>query len=280
MLITDKFVFLDLPWAGGTFGNEAVRKLFPSARETGYHLPRQLLPRDLPVLAVIQNPWEFYVSWYHHHRFGDRCSPFKNALFRSLSEDGKSNFVQTIRNALNLGVSDDNLDFLIAALPEKPDYHKSHIPNLTRDFMAKIRGTGLGLCTFQFNQMFGQSGDVFFCHIESLRQDLLAFFETIGVASDTLRGHVRELDTRNIPEHRHYSTFYTPELAALVAIRDRRLVERFGFAFESHTAEYSRVKFERPARRAIRVPAALGDLSDLRPASPPPSPLHQRGKHL
>ena len=60
----------------------------------------------------------------------------------------------------------------------------------------------------------------------------MAFFERIGVATDDLRHHVLALDKKNISEHCHYSTYYTPELAELVSIRDRRLVERFGFTFE------------------------------------------------
>jgi len=229
------FVFLHLPRAGGTFVYDVVRKFFPSAREIGYHFPRELLPGEyshLPVLGIVRNPWEFYASWYHHQDSNVRYSPLTNVLFGCLSENRKLDFVQTIRNALDLGVSDDKLDFLIQALPENFDYQKRHIPNLTKDLMRKIRGTGLGLYTFRFNQLFGQADDVFFCRVETLRSDLMAFFERIGVASDDLRRHVLGLDKENISERLHYSSYYTPELAELVFIRDRQLVERFGFAFE------------------------------------------------
>ena len=235
MLVADKFVFLHLPRAGGTFVYDVVRKFFPSARENGYHFPRELLPGEyshLPVLGIVRNTWEFYASWYHHQDSNVRYSPLTNVLFGCLSENRKLDFVQTIRNALDLGVSDDKLDFLIQALPENFDYQKRHIPNLTKDLMRKIRGTGLGLYTFRFNQLFGQADDVFFCRVETLRSDLMAFFERIGVASDDLRRHVLGLDKENISERLHYSSYYTPELAELVFIRDRQLVERFGFAFE------------------------------------------------
>jgi len=134
---------------------------------------------------------------------------------------------------LDLGVSDDELDFLIQALPENFDYEKRHIPNLTKDLMRKIRGSGLGLYTFRFNQLFGQADDVYFCRVESLRSDLMAFFERIEVANDALRSYVLALDKKNISQSLHYSTYYTPELAKLVSIRDRQLVERFGFTFEN-----------------------------------------------
>jgi hypothetical protein len=235
MLITNQFVFLHLPRAGGTFVYEVVRKFFPSAREIGYHFPRELLPRQyshLPILGTVRSPWEFYVSWYHHHHSSNRYSPSKNVLFCCVSDDRKLDFSQTIRNALDLSVNEGRCDSLIQALPENFDYENRHIPNLTKDLMRKIRGTGLGLYTFRFNQLFGEADNVFFCRVESLRSDLMAFFERIGVATDALRSYVLSLDKKNHSEHRHYSTYYTPELAELVSIRDRQLVERFGFTFE------------------------------------------------
>jgi hypothetical protein len=117
-------------------------------------------------------------------------------------------------------------------LPEHADYSGRHIPNITRDATRRVRGTGVGYYTFRFNQMFGNADEVFFCRLETLKQDLIAFFEGIGAATDELRDYVFCSDKKNISEHRHYSTYYTPELAGLVSIRDRPLIERFGYAFE------------------------------------------------
>ena len=231
MIVTDKFIFLHLPRSGGTFVSEVIRKFFPSAHEIGYHLPRILLSKEyshLPVLGGIRNPWEFYVSWYHHQHSQTRYSP----LFCGLSENRTLDFVQTTKNALNLGVSDEKLDSLIHALPENFDYQKKHISNVTKNVMRKIRGSSLGLYTFRFNEMFGQADDVFFCRVESLRSDLMAFFERIGAATDELRDYVLRLDKKNIAEYRHYSTYYTSELAELVLIRDRPLIQRFAYVFE------------------------------------------------
>ncbi len=239
MLVTDKFVFVHLPRTGGTFVSEVVRKFFPSAREIGYHLPRELLPREyshLPILGTVRSPWEFYVSWYHHHQSSNRYSSTKNILFCCVSEDRRLDFVKTIQNALNLGVSDGKLDLLIQALPENFDYHQRHIPNLTKDVMRKLRGTAIGLYTFRFQQLFGQADDVFFCRVESLRSDLMTFFEKIGAASDALRSYVLGLEKKNSSEHLHYSSYYTPELAELVSTRDRQLVDRFGFIFEEYAS--------------------------------------------
>src|ERR1041384_820819 len=161
MIATDKFVFIHLPRTGGTFVSEVIRKFFPSTHEIGYHLPRVALPKEyahLPVLGGIRNPWDFYASWYHHQQAGARYSP----LFCGLSENRKLDFNHTIQNALNLGVSDKKLDRLIEGLPEKFDYRNKHVANITKSVMEKIRGTGLGLYSFRFTQMFGAADNVFF----------------------------------------------------------------------------------------------------------------------
>jgi hypothetical protein len=239
MLITDKFVFLHLPRAGGTFVYEVVRKFFPSAREIGYHFPRELLPREyshLPILGVVRNPWEFYVSWYEHVRPRNTAS----IMFSWLSENGKLDFVETTRNALNLGANNERLDVLIEMLPEQVDYGRRNIPNITKDSMRKVRGTGVGYYTFRFNQIFGNPEDVFFCRLNSLREDLVAFFNGIGVATGELRDYVLCLDKKNTSEHSQESSYYPSDLAELVQIRDRELVERFGFSFGGHPSENKR----------------------------------------
>jgi hypothetical protein len=231
MIATDKFVFVHLPRSGGTFVSEVIRKFFPSAHEIGHHLPRELLPREyshLPVLGTVRNPWEFYVSLYHYAWHIDAAS----ILVTWMSENRRLDFIGSIRNLLNLTVNDERLDVLIEMLPEHVDYSRRHIPNVTKDTMRGVRGTGVGYYTFRFNEMFGNADDMFLCRLETLKQDLLAFFEGIGAASDELRDYVLRLDKKNISKHLHYSTYYTPELAELVLIRDRPLIERFGFVFE------------------------------------------------
>jgi hypothetical protein len=249
MLVTDKFVFLHLPRAGGTFVYDVVRKFFPSAREIGYHFPRELLPQEyshLPILGIVRNPWEFYVSWYEHVRPRNTAS----ILFSWLSDNGKLGFVETTRNALNLGVNDERLDVLIEMLPEHVDYGRRNIPNITKASMRKVRGTGVGYYTFRFNQLFGKADNVFFCGLDSLREDLVAFFDGIGAATDELRDYVLSLDKKNTSEHTHESSYYTAELAELVRIRDQQLVERFEFTFNGRAS-----KKNTPQARADTDPA-------------------------
>lgn len=231
MIVTDKFVFVHLPRSGGTFVTGVIKKFFPSAHEIGHHLPREFLPKEyshLPVLGTVRSPWEFYVSLYHYVWPRDAGS----ILVSWMTENGTLGFEGSIRNLLNLGVNSERLDVLIEMLPEHIDYRKRHVPGVTKDAMSKVRGTGVGYYTLRFNQMFGIADDMFFCRLETLRQDLVAFFDRIGVATDELRDYVLLLDKKNTADHLHYSTYYTPDLVDLVSLRDRQLIERFGYVFE------------------------------------------------
>jgi hypothetical protein len=231
MIVTDKFVFVHLPRTGGTFATDMIMRFFPSAREIGYHLPRSLLPEEyshLPVLGTVRNPWDFYVSWYYHIWPRDIGKP----LFSWLTDNCKEQFEGAIRNALNLGVDNYRLDALIENLPDTVDYSTRNIPNITKDSMRNVRGTGVGYYTFRFYQLFGNADEVFFCRQERLRTDLIHFLEHVGAANDEIRTHILESEKKNTAEHKHYSSYYTPELAELVAIRDRSVIDRFGYKFE------------------------------------------------
>jgi hypothetical protein len=235
MLITDQFVFIHFPRAGGTFIYDVVKKFFPSAFELGYHLPREALPQKyahLPILGTIRNPWDFYISWYMHQHSNVNYTLKKNTLFGILSEDRKLNLGQTVQNALDLGINENKLERLIAALPEHYDFQTRNIPNLTKGLMERIRGKAVGLYTFRFNQLFGLADDVHFCRVEALRNDLISFFDDIGTPGDDLKNYILHLEKQNVSKSLHYSNYYTPELAQLVSTRDHHVIERFGFTFE------------------------------------------------
>lgn len=231
MIVTRNFVFVHLPRTGGTFVSEVIKRFFPSAREIGYHLPLSALPVEfshLPVLGGVRNPWAFYASWYHHQITQHRHSP----LFDALCDSRRLGFVETTRNALNLFSDDEMIDRIIAGLKENFDYQNKHVSNLTKTSMNEIRGSGLGFYSFRFHQMFGRSESVYFCRVESLRADLLKFFERLGILTEDLHRYVLQSDKKNTSDHRHYSSYYTNELKELVGSRDKNLIERYGYGFD------------------------------------------------
>ena len=103
--------------------------------------------------------------------------------------------------------------------------------------MLKVRGTGVGYYSFRFNHLFGNTNDVFVCRLETLRQDLLQFLDNIDAITDKIKFFILTSEKKNTAEHLHYAHYYTPELAELVSVRDRQLIQNFGYAFEHHPAQ-------------------------------------------
>ena len=211
MLATDKFVFLHFPHAGGTFVYEIIKKFFPTAVEIGYHLPRDLMPKEyahLPILGTVRNPWDFYVSWYHYQISNEGYSPSKNARFCGVSDDRSLDFVQTIRNALELGANEEKLNLLIRSPSRRVRLPKATHPESDQGADAADPGIWfVGLYTFRFNQMFGQLDEISFCRVEFLQDELLHFFDRVGVANDALRRYVLGLDKQILQ-----STVTTPPI--------------------------------------------------------------------
>jgi len=151
-----------------------------------------------------------------------------------MSDNGHLDFTASIRNLLNITMDNDRLDRLIEMLPERVNYAQRSIPNVSKGTMRCARGTGVAYLTLRFNEMFGNSDNVFFCQLETLSRDLVSFFEKIGVATNELCDYVRFQDKKNSSSHGHYSAYYSPELAELVAVRDLPLIQRFGYVFEQN----------------------------------------------
>ena len=229
MIATGRFVFLHLHRSGGTFVNEWLLRFVPGARLIGYHFPRSLIPPDLaalPVLGLVRDPWSYYVSW---HSF-QAAKREPNALFRVLSDGGRLGFRDTVRNLLELGGSSVLLDRLLDALPAS--YGKRGI-NLPGFALAPIRDSRLGFYSYLHGYMFGD-GDPLptIGRVDSMRQDLPRMLEAVGQpVSGAMRDYLATAAPRNAAVHARVAEFYDDDLRHLVAERDARLIELYGFEF-------------------------------------------------
>lgn len=229
MIVADRFVFLHLHKSGGTFVNTFLAQYFPSARQIGYHLPRAYLPeaaRSLPIFGLVRNPWSYYVSWYSFQV----AKPKPNPIYAVASEQGRLGFAGTVRNLVNLC---DEEALRVAITRQLPDHFVNHGINLTRRCLEPIGGSGLGFYSFLFRRMFGDGSGVTFGRMESLRQDLLEFAQKIGIdVTLAMRDFLVNAAPLNTSRHEPYQSYYTPELRELVAVRDRLVIEQFGYVFE------------------------------------------------
>jgi hypothetical protein len=229
MIATDRFVFLHLHKSGGTFVNECLLRFVRGARRIGYHMPRMLAPTacaHLPFLGFVRSPWSYYVSWYFFQR--QRIAP--NALFRTLSDDGRLDFEPTVRNMLELGSGGPLLDRVLAGLPDAYTGRGLNLPSFA---FAPIRGTGLGFYSYLEGYVHGEpDGKLHVGRMERMRAELPVMLGAVGQsAGGEMARFISSEPARNVSEHRRYDEYYGTELRDLVAARDGALIARMGYVF-------------------------------------------------
>jgi hypothetical protein len=229
MLVTPHLMFLHLHKSGGTFVNEFLMKFVPEARHLGYHLPRRRAPAEfahLPVFGLVRNPWSYYVSWYSFQL--ERQHP--NFLFRILSDEGRLDFENTLRNMLDLGAGSIRLELVIRALP--PTYSNQGL-NLPGFALAPIRDTQLGFYTYLYRYLYSGAGSpVIMGRLETLRDELEPMLTSLGQpVSAEMQEFIDKEAPRNTSSHTDYTDYYSDASRQLVAQRDAEVISRHGYRF-------------------------------------------------
>lgn len=226
MIVTDRLVFLHLHKSGGTFVNSLLMRCVPSARHVGYHLPYRELPpeyRALPVVGTVRSPWGYYVSWYHF-QLGLRQP---NVLFQLCSDEGRLGFEGTIANLLELASDERRLKLLEERLPS--DYARQGL-NLLKKDVAELRERQVGFYSFLFARLYEGTTAPTIVRMERLRDELRETLSAAGYLPDSCAEQfLAEAPALNTTRHDAPSRYFDGRLAALVADRDRSVVERFGY---------------------------------------------------
>jgi hypothetical protein len=226
MIVTDRLLFLHLHKSGGTFVNALLKRCVPSARQIGYHLPYREVPaayRDLPVVGTVRNPWAYYVSWYHF-QLG---VPKRNILFQVCSDEGMLGFKETVANLVDLASDEPRLALLEAGLPDT--YGKAGI-NLTKACARELRERGLGFYSFLYERLYAGAKKPVILRAERLRDELHAALTALGHLPDPCAEQfLQESPPLNVSRHHAPPRYFDDDLAALVAERDRTVVDRYGY---------------------------------------------------
>jgi hypothetical protein len=237
MIVTDRFVFVHMHKTGGQFLNEIIARCIPDQRTVGYHLPRAEVPEassHLPVVGMVRNPWDWYVSWYAFNR----RPGINNPLFRVVSNDGNESLKGTVTNLIQLGsdrpASVAHRDALLRLLPDTLDGNRG--VGLTRNSIRNLAASGQGYYSWLFARMLGSECDeqTYIGRFENLQRDFLAIMERLSVREmEALQRELGQRERKNVSRHSHYSHYYDDECKELVAVREAALIERFGYEFES-----------------------------------------------
>lgn len=228
MIVTDRFVFIHLHKSGGTFVLSFLQQFESSAKMIGYHLPYRELPDEyhqLPVLGSVRNPWSYYVSWYSFQAAMESPNP----LFRIVSDNRQLDFNATITNLVNLSESPARLDALQQSLP---DHFRPRGLNLTRACIEPLRNDNIGFYSFMYERMYTGSREPRIVTMESLREELLDALPACGrELSDEEQRYIEQQPPTNTTRHGPFQDYYSDELRALIADKDRAVIERFGYSF-------------------------------------------------
>jgi len=217
MILKDKCVILHMPKTGGVFMRLLLQKHYgdavelpsgkafedPAARWEQHHalddIRREL--DHLPVFGFVRNPWDWYVSWYHFFTTYDHRPPH----FMTVSKD----------KTLDFGGFMENLDTYPL---DSPEYLYSNYS----DKYFRI---------FSCNENQPRNPRVEMGRYETVHDDLHRFLGKVGVDQACL-DEIASFRRMNNSRHDHYSTYYTDSLAERVYMKDRAVIDEFGYELE------------------------------------------------
>ena len=204
MLVSDsrKLVFVHIQKTGGVTVDELLWERVPDLRTIR---PRhEIAARGRQKLdawdeyykfAFVRNPWDRLVSWYSMVTAPPKIPKHGNDLWQYV-RDNSSTFEGFILNCT------DEIEVRKGVYSSftlnQLDYLTDENDNLLVDFVGRV---------------------------ENFDEDLRKVFRRIGISLEAI-------PHKNRSNHRHYSTFYTPETEMIVRERFKRDIEYFGYEFE------------------------------------------------
>jgi hypothetical protein len=226
MIVTDRLLFLHLHKSGGTFVNKLLLRCMPSAQRLGYHLPYRETPpafRDRAVVGTVRSPWAYYVSWYHFQA----GHPKPNPLFRICSDGGALGFSATVSNLADLAADERRLYLLEQALP---DTYTNRGLNLTKSCVGELRARRLGFYSFLYERLYAGAAEPTILQTERLRDELRGTLLRLGhLPNECAERFLDEVPPLNVSRHGEPASYFDDSLASLVAERDSKIIERYGY---------------------------------------------------
>ena len=172
MYRADEFVFIHMFRMGGT---TCIGQI--NATNIGYHLPYSMLPEQLsylPVVGVVRNPYDWYVSVYQHCK---NTSPdMQTATFLNFILDFKHTDMEDALTKLidPSWMTEEDKENALKHFPTFYDYDNIKLDNLRKtEFLSYLEGD-TGFLTWLFGYMYAINGyidGVKLCRLESLSTD-------------------------------------------------------------------------------------------------------------
>ena len=255
MLITPRFVFVHIPKTGGDFIRRICSRHLPAdwivPNAIAKHGPDVEIPeeyRDLPRFALIRNPWDWHVSWFHYLAGAGRPDEHRdrvramNPWFVDLSGDFRFDFATTMRRLYDPAVA-------ATFAPQSQ--------------VRQAAEQGVALLTMHLRRQAGTSlaeGRITVGHFENLRRDFAAFLATAGVPlTDRFRLDLFERPPVNRSQRSRFQDYYDPELRDLIGRLAVSMVTGYGYALEDAGPESHEADPAAPLRPAAGADGASHD---------------------
>jgi hypothetical protein len=220
MLVTPQLVFVHIPRTAGSFVKRVFEDAFgvdPAAPRFGTHSPYDDLPlelRDRPAMCLVRNPWDWYVSWYHHSiaqgpRLARLPSGDPKALnWETLLSGGRATFKEAVTR-----MCEGQLEHAFAEGARRRD------ADLYSEYVRVLAGRAI------------KQGQLEAGRFEQLVPFVLDFLDRRRLLTDGLREAIEESPPANAADRGPYRDYYDEELRDLVAHKARRLTRDFGYEF-------------------------------------------------
>lgn len=262
MFVSDRLVFVDLPKTASSHVRRLLARI-EGGEERGVHVPasRALRRRRDHFWGTIRDPWDWYVSLWAYGCDG------RGTLYQALTSDlgwlrSRGWKHAPVRAALSLRHGPRRRrDFWREAYADVTSpacfqrwLRGIHDPSAATDLGDAYAASGLaediGLLTYRYLRLYCgalprppldagalAAFDRQHCYItrflrtERLEEDLAAAFEALGrpLTSGQRRQLSGEWRTNASSRERDTAFYYDEESRALVAARDRLVVDRFGY---------------------------------------------------
>ncbi|HMB01920.1 MAG TPA: hypothetical protein VKS21_13120 [Spirochaetota bacterium] len=273
MLITDKIIYYELQKTGSTHTRQVLAALhagnciIKGKHNSGRSLPRQVIGDFSSKLKVgnIRNPWDWYVSLWASgcmHRGGlfqrltyqpgltswkgwdtiwqrfikrMRLFPDVNRFYELYADAGN---VQNFREWLKLILVQDKISigekFKESAIADAAGlytYRYLKLYTYTGKKVRKIRTMREAVSKdrqYNFIDLILRN--------ETLHAELVANARLLGSDPETVRKVLRNFSSRiNRSYRKNYQYYYDQETAALVAAKEKLIIDKFNYSFEKQT---------------------------------------------
>ena len=222
---------------GGQSIIHTIEQCVSSFRNIGYHYPHHLLPPEysrLPIVGMVRNPWDWYISWYAYNVL----LKGENPLFFVLSDGCQADYENTLINLIELGAdtprSRNYRNALVEVLPESLD-DSNRGSGLTKDCVRHFNDDNCGYYSWLFKRMHGDpdSETTYIGRFENLQDEFLSIMEQLSVEeAEAIREKFKLNPRLNESRHSHYSQYFGDELRELIARKEVFLIDKYGYEFE------------------------------------------------